>query len=339
MLNQLKSVTAGLIAIALAGPLGVASAQAQGYFEGKTLTMIVPHSNTGKFGRYAKLLAPAIEKQLNAAAVRVEHRRGAGGLVGTNLIWASKPDGLTFGLTSGPTLVLAQLAGADGVKFNATSFTYLGRPTADDRVIFVAANSSIKSFQDVIDLDRPFKVPSQGVDDDFYNTAILASAFGFEVRFITGYEGAGDTNLSIIRGDTDGRMTSWPSALSTIEAGEGRPIISIGYERNPDFPDVPTALELLDDPEKKMTLRAVINIEALHRTFIAPEGLDPAVTAELRAAISAVLADPQVLADAKKGKLPIRPMDGATQQKVVAEIYEASSAIPPILKAAEESIK
>jgi tripartite-type tricarboxylate transporter receptor subunit TctC len=339
MLTHFRFVIAALVAIALVGPLGVADTQAQGYFEGKTLTMIVPHSNTGKFGRYAKLLAPAIEKQLKAAAVRVEHHRGGGGLLGSNLIWASKPDGLTFGLTSGPTLMLAQLAGAEGVQFEATGFTYLGRPTADDRVIFVAAGSSIKSIKDVVNLGRPFKVPSQGVDDDFYAVAMLASAFGFEAKFITGYEGAGDTNLSIIRGDTDGRMTSWPSALSVIESGEGRPIVSIGYERFPAYPDVPTALELLDDPEKKKTLRAMINIEALHRTFIAPKGLDPAVTKELRDAISAVLADPAVLEGAKKLKLPIRPMDGATQQKVVAEIYEASSAIPPILKAAEESIK
>ena len=339
MVTYLKYVVAGLMVIALAGLLGVADVQAQGYFKGKTLKLIVPHSNTGKFGRYSKLLAPAIEKELGAKAVRIEHHRGAGGLLGANLIWASKPDGLTFGLTSGPTLLLAQLAGAAGVKFDAIRFTYLGRPTADDRVLFVAAGSSIKSFKDVIALNRPLKVPSQGVDDDFYATAILADAFGFKVHFITGYEGSGDTNLSIIRGDTDGRMTSWPSARSVIKSGEGRPVVSIGYERYPEFPDVPTALELLDDPKKKVILRAIINVEMLHRTFIAPEGLDPAVTKELRAAISAVLADPKVLADAKKLKLPIRPMDGATQQKKVAEIYEASSAIPPILKAAEASIK
>jgi len=338
-MKHTRFVAAGLVAMTLAVPLGITGAQAQGYFEGKTLTMIVPHSNTGKFGRYAVLLAPAIENHLGAAAVNVEHHRGAGGLLGSNLIWASEPDGLTFGLTSGPTLVLAQLAGADGVNFEATNFTYLGRPTADDRVFFVAADSEIKSWQDIVDLDRPLKVPSQGVDDDFYGVAMLARAFGFEVNFITGYEGSGDTNLSIIRGDTDGRMTSWPSALSVIEAGEGRPVVSIGYERFPDYPDVPTALELLEDEEQKAVLRSVSNIAALHRTFIAPQGLDPAVTDELRAAISAALADPEVLAGAKADGLPIRPMDGATQQKVVAEIYEASSEIPPILKAAEESIQ
>ncbi|MFH1633683.1 MAG: tripartite tricarboxylate transporter substrate-binding protein [Chloroflexota bacterium] len=339
MLSHLKYVVAGLMAIALAGLLGVADVQAQGYFKDKTLTMIVPHSNTGGFGQYTRLLSPAIEKELKAKAVRVEYQRGAGGLLGVNNIWAAKPDGLTFGLTSGPTIVLAQLAGADGVKYNALKFTYLGRAVAEPRVVFVAARSSIKSLKDVIALNRPFRSPSQGVDDDFYGTAVLGAAFGFEVKFVTGYEGAGDTNLSIMRGDTDGRMTSWTSAMSMIKAGEARPIVTMGYERYPEFPDVPTALEHLDDPQKKITLRALVNISELHRTFIAPDGLDPEVAKELRAAISAVLANPQVLAEAKKHDLPILPMDGATQQKVVAEIYEASSAIPPILKAAEKSLK
>ena len=134
-------------------------------------------------------------------------------------------------------------------------------------------------------------------------------------------------------------MTSWTTATPMIQAGVARPIVHMNFERNPDFKDVPTALELLTDPQKKTTLAAIIKIESLHRCFIAPPGLDPAVTKELRAAISAMLADPQVIEAAKKQGLPILPMDGAAQQKTVAEIFEASSALPPILKAAEKSLK
>ena len=75
--------------------------------------------------------------------------------------------------------MLASLGGGEGVQFDAMKFTYLGRPTADDRLIFVGAKSPIKSMQDVIALGRPFKVPSQGVDDDFYGMAMLADVLGF----------------------------------------------------------------------------------------------------------------------------------------------------------------
>lgn len=327
---------------ALAGGLALgpgAPAHAQGFYEGKTVVMILPHSASGSFARYGQLLAPAIAKHLKAKTVRIEHHSGAGGMVGSNLVWHAKPDGLTFGLTSGPALVLAQLGGAEGVQFDALKFTYLGRAALDDRVIFVGTRSPIKSVDDVVKLGRPLKVPSQGVDEDFYGMAMLADVLGFTVRFITGYEGGGDTTLSIVRGDTDGRLTSWTSAIKVLNAGDVRPILSVGEARRTDHPDVPNALELVQDPAKKRTIQALINIQRVHRSLFAPPGIPPAITAELRAGIMAALQDPEVMKAATKSNLPITPMDGATQQKVVAEIYEASGDIKRILKTATDSIK
>lgn len=321
------------------GVLGPAAGHAQGYYEGKTVTMIVPHSASGGYARYSQLLAPRLEEALKADDLRIEHHSGAGGILGSNLVWHAEPDGLTFGLSSGSSLMLASLVGGEGVQFDATEFTYLGRPTADDRIIFVGADSPIQSMQDVIALDRPFKVPSQGVDDDFYAMALLADTLGFEVEFITGYEGGADTTLAVIKGDGDGRLTSWPSAIPMLQAGDVRPILTIGDARHPDYPDVPTALELVSNPEKESTLRALMNIQALHRTFFGPPGIPQEVADEMRAAIMAVLTDPEVIEAAKSQDLPLNPMDGATQQKVVAEIYEASGDIPPILEAAVQSIQ
>ncbi len=185
--------------------------------------MIVPHSASGGFAKYAQLLAPEIQKQLKARTVKVEHHSGAGGLVGQNLVWHAKPDGLTFGLTSGPGLVLAQLGGAEGVQFDAVKFTWLGRAALDDRVIFVGAKSPIKSVDDVVKLGRPFKVPSQGVDEDFYGMAMLADILGFKPQFITGFEGGGDTTLTVVKGETDGRLTSWTSAVPMLKIGRHSP--------------------------------------------------------------------------------------------------------------------
>jgi tripartite-type tricarboxylate transporter receptor subunit TctC len=299
----------------------------------------VPHSASGGYARYSQLLAPHIEAALKAGDLRIEHHSGAGGILGSNLVWHSEPDGLTFGLSSGTSLMLASLAGGEGVQFDATEFTYLGRPTADDRVIFVGKDSPLQSMQDVIELDRPFRIPSQGVDDDFYGMAMLADTLGFEVEFITGYEGAADTTLAVIKGDGDGRLTSWPSAIPRLQAGDVRPILTIGEERYPDYPDVPTALELASDSEKEKVLGALMNIQSLHRSFFGPPGIPPEVAEEMREAIMAVVNDPEVIETANSQDLPLNPMHGARQQEMVAEIYEASGEIPPILDAAVASIQ
>jgi tripartite-type tricarboxylate transporter receptor subunit TctC len=328
-----------MAALGLAVTLGTGASHAQGFYEGKTVTLIVPHSASGGYARYSQLLAPAIEEALGAQEVRIEHHTGAGGVLGQNLVWHAEPDGLTIGLSSGTTLMLASLASGEGVQFDATEFTYLGRPTADDRVIFVGVESPIRSMQDVIELDRPFRVPSQGVDDDFYGMAMLADTLGFEVEFITGYEGAADTTLAVIRGDGDGRLTSWPSAIPMLQAGDVRPILTIGEERYPDYPDVPTALELVKDPEKQETLKALMNIQSLHRTFFGPPGIPPEVTEEMREAIMAALSDPALNETANSQDLPLSPLHGAKLEEMVTEIYEASGAIPPILDAAVASIQ
>jgi tripartite-type tricarboxylate transporter receptor subunit TctC len=337
MLKCWKFALAGAVALGMAG--GAPAVQAQGFYEGKTVTLIVPHSASGGFAQYAQLLAPRLAEQLKAEEVRIEHHTGAGGILGINLVWHAEPDGLTIGLSSGSSIMLAYLAGGEGVEFDATKFTYLGRVASDDRVIFVGKDSEIQSMADVPGLGRAFKVPSQGVDDDFYAMAMLADAIGFDVEFITGYEGGGDTTLAVIRGDGDGRLTSWTSALSPVQAGDARPILTIGNERHPDYPDVPTALEAVSDPAKQESIRSLMNIQALHRTFFGPPDMNPEAVEEMRDAINAVVSDPETQAAAEAAELTLAPMHGSEQQQIVADLYEASADIPTVLKAAEESIK
>ncbi len=338
MHKLLSSIAAGALALA-ATLIGSSGGLAQGFYEGKVVTLIVPHSASGGFAQYAQLLAPKIAEQLKAKEMRIEHHTGAGGILGINLVWHANPDGMTIGLSSGSSIMLASLAGGEGVQFDATKFVYLGRVASDDRIIFVGNTSEIKTIEDVTKLGRAFKVPSQGVDDDFYAMAILAKAIGFETQFITGYEGGSDTTLAVIKGDGDGRLTSWTSATSPLAAGDVRPILTIGEARNPDHPDVPTAVEAVSDPAQKETVEALMNIQALHRTFFGPPGMDPAAVAEMRAAISAVTSDPAVLEAANKAELSIKPMDGAEQEKVVGDLAAASAALPPILKDAEATLK
>ncbi len=339
----MTTVKKGSLAAALLAACGLVfaagSAVAQGFYEGKIVKMIVPHSASGGFAKYAQLFAPALAKHLKAKEVRIDHKTGAGGILGLNLVWHAPPDGLNIGFSSGPIILLAQLGGGEGVQFDANKFTYLGRAASDSRVVFTGAKSAIKSIEDVQKLGRPMKVPSQGVDDDFYGMALLANTLGFEVQFVTGYEGGADTTLSVIKGDTDGRLTSWTSAEPMLKAGDIRPILNVGEARNPEHPDVPNALELVNDPAKKKMLGALVNIQELHRLFFGPPGMDAKAVAEMRAAVMAMLSDPEVLAQAKKLSLPISAQDGATQQKVVAEVFAASAEVPAILKEAVAKLK
>jgi tripartite-type tricarboxylate transporter receptor subunit TctC len=326
------------VALAASFGLGPAPAQAQGYFEGKTLTLVVPNSPSGRMSQYAQMIAPYIEKHSGADTVRLEYMQGAGGLKGANYIWHQKPDGTVFAFTSIPTMILAQLAGSEGVQLDATEYTYLGRVATEGRVLATGSVSGLASVADMQAMDGEFIYPSQGTDEDFYTMAILADALGLNLKMVTGFEGNADTQLSVIKGEGHGHLTAWSSALGPINAGDMKPVISVSEERNPDFPDVPTALEVVP-PENAAAVEAVVNMLAMHRGFFGPPNMDPEAAAALREAIAAALADPELIAESERTGMFLLPSPGNREQERIVTVVAASESIKPVLQKALASLQ
>ncbi len=334
-----KTAFAGALVLAVAAILLPAESLAtSGFYDGKVITLILPNSPGGRMTRYARLYAPYIAKYSGAKEVRVVNKKGGGGVKGTNYLWVQKPDGMTIAFTSVPTLILAQLSGSKAVQFDATKFVYLGRAATEPRVMVVGGNNKIRTIQDVIGLDREFINPSQGTDEDFYTLAVLADALKFKLKIVTGYEGQADTGIAIIKGDGDGLLTSWAYTIPLIENGDMHPILTIWSERHPDYPDVPSALEIVKG-EGKESVQAIVNMLAMHRGFFGPPNMDPKATAALRSAISKAAADPELQAAGKMQGLILLPSDGETEQARIVQITKASQGLVPVLKAALQSIK
>ena len=305
---------------------------------GERVTLIVPNSAGGLMARYARMIAPFIAKHAEADEVRVRIMTGGGNIRGTNYLWFADPDGTTIGFTSIPSLILAQLSGSEAVQFDTTKLVYLGRAATEPRVLVVGEHSGIEDAAALTRLSRPFVYPSQGTDEDFYSMVVLANALGMELKLIMGYDGNPDTAMAVIRGDGDGQITSWRASLGVIESGDERPILTLGSERYPAYPDVPTATEV-SLPESRDAVQAITNMLDMHRGFFGPPNLDAEATAELRSAISAALADPELIAESERQRLPLIPSPGAAEQAKIQQITDASAVIVPIMQAALERIR
>jgi len=329
------------LAASMAGlaALAAPAVRAAGYYEGKTVTMIVPNTPAGAMTQYARMLAPYIAKQLGAKDVRVDNQPGAGSLRGTNMLWNAKPDGLTIAFTNLPTLIMAQLAGSPGVNFDAAKFTYLGSVADDPRVLVVGANSPLKSMQDVQKLDRPFVYPTQGTDEDFYTMSVLFNTLGKPLKAVTGYQGDPDTSLAVIKGDGDGHMTSWATTAPSLKSKEKRAILHMGEKRYADEPDVPAVTEIVTDQAKLRPLKTMIDIMSVSRGFFGPQNMDQQATQEMRAAIGKALADPELVAESQKRGLPVHFYSGESEQARVQRAMEGGKDLTPILQAAAQSIK
>lgn len=333
-----KALLGSLLAPALMGVSVPAYSQASDFYKDKVIHVIVAGGPAGGHTRYARLIGPYLQKHTGAREVRITNMPGGGGLKAANHMWRLKPDGMNIFFGNVATLILAPLAGSTGAQFDPGKFTFLGRATSEPRFLTVGGKSSIKSFADVKQLGRPFVYPSQGTDEDFYTMAVLAHALGFKMKAVTGYEGNADTALAVIKGDGDGHITGWSESQGAIKAGDKRPILVIASQRHADYPDVPTAEETAPADQRSL-IRAIVNINETHRSYIAPPGTDPQATAAFRAALKAVMNDPAFLEETTKGNRPVSYMEGAQQQQIVAEITKAGAGLTPILKGAVQEIQ
>jgi tripartite-type tricarboxylate transporter receptor subunit TctC len=333
-----KLVLAGALAPVVMSVPGRSLAQGSDFYRDKIVNINVAGGASGGHTRYARLIQPYLQKHLGAREVRITNMPGGGGLKAANYIWRVKPDGFQIFFGNVSTLILAPLAGSKGATFDTNKFVYLGRATSEPRVLCVGGKSAIKSIQDVQKLKRPFVYPSQGTDEDFYTMAVLADALGFQIKAVTGYEGNADTSLAVIKGDGDGHITGWSESLGPIRSGDKHPILMVTSAKSPDYPTIPVITEIAP-AAKRATVRAMANILETHRSYIGPPGMDPQAVAAFRAGVTAALTDPALLEETKKTERPVAPMEGAKQQKVIAEITQASGSLSPILKAAVKGIQ
>src|SRR5687768_1407346 len=134
MLSQSLLLRAGLVTAVMV-ITGAAQAQTGAeFFKGKTVNYIVATAPGGGYDVAGRLVAEYMQKYLPGSTFVVKNLPGAGHIVGTNTIYASKPDGLTIG-TFNTGLIYNQLINADGVKFDLSKMSWIGKVSSEPRVL------------------------------------------------------------------------------------------------------------------------------------------------------------------------------------------------------------
>src|ERR1700754_23746 len=149
MLSKRLSLGIGFAAAAVMAGSTAQAQQGADFYKGKTVTYIVSTAPGGGYDLYGRLIAEYMQKYLPGSTFVVKNVPGAGHLVGTNTIYASKPDGLTIG-TFNTGLIYNQLIGLDGVRFDLTKMSWIGKAASDPRVFTMHPSLPIKNFQDLV---------------------------------------------------------------------------------------------------------------------------------------------------------------------------------------------
>jgi tripartite-type tricarboxylate transporter receptor subunit TctC len=340
-MTAIPLVTAEAILVAAAQP---ASAESAEEFFKKTndITLTLSAGPGGGYSSYGRAFARYFGNHMPGHPnIIVQNMPGGGGLRATNFLFNNAPkDGSMLGLIHS-SVPLAPLYGMKAAKFDATKFNWIGSMNTANGICVAWHESPIKTYKDLF--DKTFIVGGTGAGSQMETLpAMLNALLGTKNKIISGYKGGNDVYLAMERGEVHGRCGGLKSSIRSTRP-EWFPkklvnvVIQISAERDPDFPDVPTVMELIGNDEfKKKILHLVLAPMEMDRPVLAPPGVPDDRVKMLRDAFAATMKDKGFVAEAEKQHLELEWFGGDKLDKIIKSAYAIS---PDVAHAAAEALK
>jgi tripartite-type tricarboxylate transporter receptor subunit TctC len=285
----------------------------------KKITYIVSYAVGGKADLMARAIAPFVQERLGVQ-IQIENYPGTV-KIGLSKLWRAKPDGYTIGGFALPSPVLAELA--SNTDYRSKEFSYIYAWNASSLILQVQANGP----KDVAELVKLAKTrPLSGATGAFGSgphlaSIVMAKGLGIEARWVH-YNSGGEANVALAGGHVDFNMVSiTPQTLSLVQAGKVRPLMVVGDERDPAFPDTPTPRELGYSFATFPLLEGAV----------APKNLPPDRLMRLENAFREAAKDPKFRKWADETKTQLVSLSSKAYSQKVAETYSEAEKYKDLL--------
>src|SRR5688572_19303669 len=212
----------------------------------KVVKFVSPYPPGGSVDPLARLLAAKLTDALKQNFI-VENRTGASGIIGTDHVAKSAPDGYTFVFifdTHSVHQALNPQLPFDPIKDFAPVMIVGTAPMA----ITTGAGKPYKSFADVVAAAKasPDKLTIGNVGNGSLGhlaTILLNQAAGIKLVPVP-YKGGGPLSTDVMGGQIDLAMASTAAQAQHVRGGKMRALVLTGDKRSHTMPDVPTLAEL-----------------------------------------------------------------------------------------------
>lgn len=228
--------------------VGIAPARAEQPYPSGPVKLIVPFAAGGGNDIVARITADHLSRALGQPVV-VDNRPGAGGLVGGTAVAKAAPDGRTLLLGTSSSLGSAPAVNANGGYDSTKVFTPVSALTKGSLVIMANADLPVNGLADLIALakSRPGKinVGVSGLGTPTHLTGeLLKTVAGIDFVAVP-YKGGAPMLADLLGKRIDVGIDILPGIKPHVEAGKIKIVAVLGSERDPAFPDAPTATEAL----------------------------------------------------------------------------------------------
>jgi tripartite-type tricarboxylate transporter receptor subunit TctC len=284
----------------------ISSANAQTY-PTKPIRLVLPYAPGGIIDYVGRTLAQKLTETIGQPVV-AENRPGAGGIVGTDTVARSAPDGYTLVLMD-PAIVINPTLQADVPYDVFKNLQAVSIVCSSPEVLVVSPSLPVSTFAELVAYGKanPGKLnfASAGVG----TTPHLAGEMfklrtGIDATHVP-YKGIGASYTDMMSGKVQMAFSSIAGALPFTSDNRVKPLATTGLKRSAIYPDLPTVAEAgLPGFEVDLWLG-----------IFAPAGLPPPVLARLNGDLKKALAADDLKASfAKVGVEPrgTSPEEGAS---------------------------
>jgi len=241
MTRTSRSLSTLLAALAITATAALAQS-----FPTKPVKLIVPFPPGGAVDAYARTIQPALAENLGQPIV-IENKTGASGMIGTEAVAKSAPDGYT--LVVGNIATFAMNVGIykkmpyDPVK----DLTPIMHTVKVNYVVVVNPTVPVKTVAELIAFAKanPGKLSygSSGSGSAQHMAAELFKArAGVDITHVP-YKGTGALVGDLIAGHVSLAFADQASMMPQVKAGKLRALAVGGLKRSPEYPEIPTIAE------------------------------------------------------------------------------------------------
>ncbi len=327
-----KTIALAIAACAISASSAFAQ-NAESFYKGKTISILMGTGPGGSYDLYGRLLATHLGKHIPGnPTIIVEHMPGAGGANAGNFIFSNAPqDGSKILMTHALPLV-EKLSGRKNLKFKSEKFNWIGSFGEITQILTLWHDAPVKKLADLKE-KKDLVLGSMGTGHLSYQwSSLLKDSIDAPYRVIAGYTNGGSLNLAMERGEIHGWVVAWESIAgqkaSWLKDKKVNMLVQFTLERLPQLPDVPTIIEMAP-PEKRDVAELLAAGTPIARGLAYGPGVPKERVAAVRAAFDAVMKDKAFIAEADKRQLALRYRSAAEVQKLVERITGAS---PDLIK-------
>jgi tripartite-type tricarboxylate transporter receptor subunit TctC len=253
----------------------------------RLITMVVPYAAGGPVDTVGRIMAAGLSEKLRQQVV-IENVGGAGGMTGSSRVAKAVPDGYTLLLGGLAVLGLVPNLYKKPLYNPVTDFAPVSLFADSARILITRKDFPADNFKDFIAYAQAnhatMQFGSSGAGSGLHICAVLLNiAMGTTMTHVP-YRGSAPAMQDLLGGRIDFMCEQISTAFPQIQSGAVKAIVTLGPERAPVLPELPTAQE-----------RGLPDLDCgTWSAFVFPKGTPEAIVRRLAGATSEVVDTPLV---------------------------------------------